>query len=153
MDGQLEHLQEIGSFGLTCDIEFSILEIDYGDGYDDSALIGSSLGTRSWRFLYKVLPGTMDSPVQVGAATLQSRADYIWDFFCRRKAEGNGSFTLTCPRDGKRYLAKFVDHKLSYEMFMTKLFSSGLSIKQRRERGVNVLEDGSLGEFENPAAI
>ncbi len=35
----LEELKEIRSFGLTCEIEFSILEVDYGDDYDDSALM------------------------------------------------------------------------------------------------------------------
>jgi hypothetical protein len=151
---ELEELKEIGSFGLTCDIAFSILEIDYGDGHDDSSLVGSSLGTRSWKLVYKTLPGTMDSPVQVTDALLESRADYLWNFFCRRKAEGNSSFILTCPRDGKRYLAKFVEHKLSYEMFATKLFSSGLSIQQRREAGVSMDVDGSLGaDTGNPDAI
>ena len=148
-----ERLQYIGSFGLTCEIGFDILEAEFGDGYDASALVGSDQRLRGWRLVYKVLTGTMDSPIQVNVSELESRADYLWNFFQRRKVEGNSSFIITCPRDGKDYLAKFVDHKLSYEMFATKLFSSGVVLQQRREKGVNTLEDGSLGLRENPDVI
>jgi hypothetical protein len=153
MAEEFERLQEIGSFGLSCSIGFDILEADYGDGYDDSALVGSTEGTRGWQLVYKVLPGTMDSPVEVSDAELQSRADYLWNFFCRHKAGGNTSFTITCPRDGKDYLAKFVEHEMTYEMFAVKLFSTGLQLRQRRERGVATLDDSSLGESENTDRI
>src|ERR1051325_1913681 len=123
---EYERLETIGSFGLTCAIGFDILEASFGDGYEDSALVGSSEGTRSWKLVYKVLPGTLDESAQGGTFSLQSRADYLWEFFCLRKSEGNASFWITCPRDGQDYLAKFVEHTLSYEMFMVKLYSTGL---------------------------
>jgi phage-related protein len=131
-----ERLEVIGSFGLSCVIGFDILEASFGDGYEDSALVGSSEGTRAWKLVFKVLPGVLDRSTQGGTFTIESRADYLWDFFVRRKAEGNSSFWITCPRDNQDYLAKFVEHTLSFDMFMIKLFSTGLSLQQRRERAV-----------------
>jgi len=158
MAAQLERLKYIGSYGLDCQIEFDILEVDFGDGYDDSSLVGSSEGTRSWMLVFKVLPLTLDGaievPSQIDLNMMQSRADYLWGFFCRRKAEGNSSFILKCPKDNKLYLVKFIDHRLTYNHFMSRLFSSSLGIMQRRELGVSVDADGSRGEDTgNPAII
>jgi hypothetical protein len=132
-----ETLLEIGSFGLTEEIEFRVLEFGYGDGYEDGVLIGSTEGTLAWKLVFKVLPGFIGQ-AQGGVFSAESRADYLWDFFCRRMAEGNGSFKLISPRSGQMYLAAFAETKLSYELFMTKLFTSGVTLKQRREPGVTL---------------
>lgn len=145
---EFEELKYIGSFGLVCSISFDYIEHQFGDGYDETLVVGSSTGLREWQLKYKVLPGTLDRPIQLDNGDLLSRADYLWDLFNRLKADGNKSLIITCPRDGKRYLAKIVEPKLSYEMFMVKLFSSGLTLRQRRERGVATLDDGSLGDLE-----
>ena len=147
-----ETLQEIGNFGLSTSIAFSIIEQELGDGYDTSILTGSSAGLRSWALVMKVLPQTLDGGLFHGSE-LQSRADYLWDFFCRHKALGNASFELVCPKDDKRYLVKFADHELSYELFAVRLFSSGVKIVQRREVGVPTLDDGSLGLVESTDVI
>ena len=126
---------EIGDFGLTEDIDFRILEFSFGDGYEDSALVGSSEGTLSWKLTFKVLPAILGEQ-RSGPLSAESRADYLWNFFCDRMSAGNESFKFFSPRNGKLYLAAFADTKLSYEMFMTKLYTSGVSLKQRREPGV-----------------
>jgi hypothetical protein len=141
-----ETLLEVGNFGLSCAIGFSIVEQELGDGYDYSILTGSSAGTRSWSLVFKALPATLDGGLMRGTE-VESRADYLWEFFCRRKAEGNSSFELVDPKDGKTYLVKFAEHELSYEMFALKLFATGLKLVQRQELGVTTLDDGSLGEF------
>lgn len=133
MPEEYEQLELLGSFGLEEEISFDFLEADYGDGYEDSALIGSAAGLRAWRLKYNVLPGTLDNAPEAGPLSMQSRADYLWDFFCQRKAEGNKPFIITSLRDGQQYLVKFVEHKLTYTMFMVKLFSTGLSLRQRRD--------------------
>lgn len=150
---QYERLQDIGSFGLSVSIKFDMFKAKLGDGYRKSALISSSLGTRSWKLVYKTLPGTMDNPIQVTDVLLQSRADYIWDLFCRCKAGGDLPIIIVCPRNGKDYCAVFEEDELTYEMFSTKLFSSGLSLGQYRTKGLKTLEDGSLGVSDNPDRI
>jgi hypothetical protein len=127
-------LLDVGSFGFTEAISFRVLEFSYGDGYEDSALIGSTDGTRSWKLTYKVLPG-FKGQAQGGVFSAQSRADYLWNFFCDRMAAGNESFKFISPKDGKLYLAAFAETTLSYELFMTKLYTTGISLKQRREKG------------------
>jgi hypothetical protein len=131
---EYEHLELLGSFGLEVEIDFpGTLEADFGDGYERSARTGHPDGLRSWRLVYKVLPGTLDNAPESGPLSLQSRADYLWDFFIRHKSAGNRPFIVTCPRDGQEYLAKFLDRKLTYTLFATKLFSSGLALRQRRD--------------------
>lgn len=152
MANERETLLEIGNFGLSTGIRFELVEQEMGDGYDYSILTGSSAGLRSWALVFKVLPGTLDGGIDLGDE-VQSRADYLWNFFLRRKAEANSSFKLVDPKDGKSYLVKFLEHELSYEMFAGQLFSSGVKLVQRREVGVNTLDDGSLGEFEEGANV
>jgi hypothetical protein len=115
---ELEHLQEIGSFGLACDIEFSILEIDYGDGYDDSSLVGSSLGTRSWKLVYKVLPGTKDGALSVNEVRPHVKSSICGSFL--RRACGGTDFYNVLPRVEKS-IGKFVEHR-SLSSCCTKLF-------------------------------
>ncbi len=128
-------LLEIGSYGLNEEVEFRVLEFSFGDGYEDSALVGSTEGTLSWKLTFKVLPGALGKE-RSGPLSVESRADYLWNFFCDRMAAGNESFRFISPRNGRMYLAAFAETKLSYEMFAARLFSSGISLKQRRELGV-----------------
>jgi len=150
---EFERLQEIGSFGLTCEGEAAIFECEYNDGYDDSAIANSDQLTLGWKLVFKVLPGTKDNGFLNNAGEIESRADYLWNFFLRRKQEGNSSFIIECPRTRKLFLAKFAEHRISYEMFATCLYSSGLTLKQRRERGTELNPDGSLIVTENPQVI
>ena len=39
-------MAEIGSYGLVEEVEFRVLEFQYGDGYEDSALIGTTTAPR-----------------------------------------------------------------------------------------------------------
>jgi phage-related protein len=130
-----ETLLEIGSFGLTEEIEFRVLEFQYGDGYEDSVLIGSTEGTLAWKLTFNTLPGFIGQ-AQGGVFSAQSKADYIWDFYCRHMAAGNKSFKIVSPRSGNMYLAAFAETKLSFQLMLTKLYTTGITLKQRREAGV-----------------
>ena len=127
-------LLEIGSYGLSEQVEFRVLEFSFGDGYEDSALVGSTEGILSWKLVMKVLPGVLGQE-RGGPLSVESRADYLWNFFCDRMAAGNETFKFVSPRNGRMYLAAFAETKLSYEMFAARLFSSGISLKQRKEQG------------------
>jgi len=130
-------LLDIGDFGLSEQIDFRLVEFSYGDGYEDSALIGSTEGTHSWKLVFKVLPGFVGQETS-GPLSAESRADYLWNFFCDRMAAGNDSFKFISQSDGRMYLAAFADKSLSYEMFLTKLYTSGIGLKQRRDAGVTL---------------
>jgi hypothetical protein len=155
-DTAYERLQLIGSFGLTASLRFEMVTRKMGRGRRRSVLFGDRSGLRSWKLVYRVLNDTMDSPVPTTAALIESRADYLWNLFQRCKTgydDVDRPFIITCLRDGKDYLVCFADNELSYEMFMTKLYSSGLTLEQTSRPDVNTLPDGSLGEATNNAEI
>jgi hypothetical protein len=146
MDGR-PRLKHTGWFGLRAEIDFAEQVLQLSLRRRAVIEVDDSRGVRSWQLVYKVLPGTLDGPITLDSGDIQSRADYLWDFFCERKGgEGPQSFIITCPRDGKDYLAVFTETKLSYEMFNVRLFTTGLGIIQVDEDDVNTLEDGSLGD-------
>ncbi len=149
MHPEFEKLEDIGDFGLDCGIEFAVIKQKLDRGYSNRITIGSSTGTFDWRLVFNVLPGTTDGGIMFGEE-LQSRADYLWEFFCRHLKRNSRSFVITDPRSGKDYLVGFAENRLSYRMFAAKLFSSGIALEYRSEPGVATLEDGSLGILDNP---
>ncbi|MEO7509685.1 MAG: hypothetical protein ABIZ95_20740 [Pyrinomonadaceae bacterium] len=140
---ELEILREIGDWGLTKAVDFSgaIIQQELGGAYSDGLVVDAE--TFDWSFNWKVLPGTKDNEITDLGVT-KSRADYLWAFFIRRMREGNGSFFLPCPFDGKTYLVAFAEFRLSYEQFMAKLYSTGIKVKLRRDATINTLDDGSI---------
>jgi hypothetical protein len=122
-------------------IEFHLLRAPFGDGFDASALVGSPDGLRSWSISIDVLPHLEDYLLDAGEFGLQTRALYLWEFFCRHKGAGDKSFVIVDPIDERKYFARFVDNKLTYQLLTRKLYSTGLELEQRRERGVEVTSD------------
>jgi hypothetical protein len=150
-----ERLQLIGSFGLSETKTFEMFKQKLTSGYRRKVLVGSRAGELSWKLTFKVLPDTQDSQVQTNQATLESRANYLWNFFCRSKTgytEIDRPFIVTSPRDGLDYLAVFSDDVMSYQMFMNKLYSSDLALEQVRVRGVNS-GGNDFGDGSNPDRI
>lgn len=129
-----EVLETRGNYGCAEEISHAILRADYGDGYDQSALIGPRTGLKSWRLKFNVLAQTEDDVVSVGDS---SEADYLWDFYCRKQATGE-PFVIESLRNGQYYLARFTDEKLSFELFALRLFTTGVSLQQVRRRGKTV---------------
>ncbi len=146
-------LEEVGDFGLTRTIRFAEERLPLGLKRRMRARLDDVRGALSWRLVFKVLPKSSDGGIWLDEVTLLSRADYLFYFFCARKREARESFIIRCPTDGKDYLAAFVDSELTYEMFSARLFSSGVQIEQVDEADIYTLDDGSLGNSDNPARI
>ena len=141
--------------GQEVEAEYAILSADMGDGYYQSALVGSPLGLMTWRIKYDHLarfPNRSQGPLSMEAASR-----YLWKFFRARMGEGNSSFVIATkdPADDERkdWLVGFVETKLTYREFKQRFYQTGIEIRQRRERGVNFNPDGSLGESLNPDDI
>src|SRR5947209_11605299 len=101
-----ERLKLTGSFGLEVSIRLEMVTRRLGGGRRRSVLYGSRAGLRSWKLVYKVLPDTMDSPVETNPATIESRANYLWNLFMRCKTgyeDIDRPLIITCLRDGKDY--------------------------------------------------
>ena len=125
------------------EIAFDVFSAEMGDGYRQSALVGSPSGLRTWRLSYPHLSRSPDR--KIGRFSEESKADYLWDFFCERMAEGNAPFVLIWRK--KRWLVGFTDTKLSYKSaFRARFYTSGIEVGQRREAGVDFNDDGSLAD-------
>jgi hypothetical protein len=157
-------LQTLGNFGLRRKIDYAETVIQMGLRRRVVVRTDDSRGALSWQLVHKVLPGTLNGPVQLTGDEgidapdgVMSRADYFWEFFRARKGGAVQSFLVTDLLDGKRrsYLVQFADSSMSYEMFMTRLFSAdGIQLVQVDEPDVPTLDDGSVGEAtDNPDQI
>ena len=135
----------------SASIRFSLLRASFGGGYDMTAGVGHPDGLRAWAIRVDVLPHTSDYLINAGEFGLQTRAQYLWDFYCRHKQAGDKSFRIVDPVDERTYLARFVDNDLTFHLLTRKLYSTGLSIEQRREVGVDDSGDAVL--FDNTQAI
>jgi hypothetical protein len=143
-----ERLKITGSFGLDVSIHLEMSTIDLGGGRRRSRLYGTRSGLRAWKLVYKVLPGTMDGAVETDLGELEAQADYLWNLFLRSKTgydDIDRPIIITCLRDGKDYLVCFKDNSLTYTLFMTKLYATGIELVQTTRPDVNTLADGSLG--------
>ena len=150
------HFRYLGSFGLKRSKHYARVLITMGLRRRISVQVDDPRGVLRWHLVYKVLPGTLDSPIQLEpndplAAWLGkfgpiSRAAYVFEFFCMMKASAVSTFIITCLFDGKNYLVEFEDDELTYEMTATQLFTSGVNLVQVDEPDMNTLDDGSLGE-------
>lgn len=152
-DQHFKRLIYKGNFAFTRAINFgaALLSAAYPGGYREDVIVGDTRGLRSWKLTYSAL----HRHVMVGIENGQeiSRPDYIGNFFAWSKAGGNLPFIITDPHDGKDYLVIFKDDELSYEMANHFLSTTGLQLEQVYVRGVNFLDDGSLGENTNDATI
>jgi hypothetical protein len=132
------------SVDVTLAVNYTVLSCQFGDGYEENALFGSPGGTRLWTLNY---PALWRRPFGAGAPMFssQSRADYLYGFYCDRLANSNEPFILQCPFNKKRYLARFSDTMLTLTLMDQLMAATGVHLKQARVAGVtNVNDDGSI---------
>lgn len=154
---EYEKLQYLGDYGLTISISFDLLKFPKPGNYREPAInTGHSEGTLEFAlkfdFLTKSLAGGFDPGQDLGG--LQSRADYLWNFFVRHKQAGDKPFTAECEMPGRlgkvENLFVFADDRMDYTLFAARIFSTGLKLEQAR------VEGAPMGEFisgENPLEI
>ena len=151
-DPAFPRLEYIVLDGHECGIEFAIFEASFGDGYRQSALVGSPNGLIMGTITYGHLARFPHRAT--GRFSQEAVADYLWEFFCARMREGNSPFNLRFQRDKKDYLVVFTDTKLTYrEAFKNRFYTTGIGYQQYRQQGVSTLGDGSVGTSENNTII
>lgn len=133
-------LRELGNYGFTVEIEHDVIEVEYVGGVYDSWIVGPLDGTRTFRLVYSALPKSQGQSIYMDDLRgNQSRGDYLWLFYCDRRAAANEPFLIECELPGEAaavpVLVKFTNPKLSFQEFATRLYSSELTLEQVRERG------------------
>lgn len=128
--------------------EKTMLTAQFGSGYQATAIIGLPL--REWTVTIEVLPKLDRYSIQHPGGR-ETRADYIWNFFCRQMDAGSSPFWIRDQKENRVYLVGFVDLKLTYKVFTRVLYSTGLQLVQRRVQGVEGV--GAPTDVENPDSI
>lgn len=104
----------------------SVLTAPVGDGYQlPGAVIGSPLGVRGWNARIDAMT-TLAEPAAVAE-------EYLWQFWLARKAAGDELFWVEDPKDDLYYLAEFVDAMLSFDLLCSRVYATGLQLRQRRD--------------------
>ncbi len=135
-----------GHTGLQRSIGFPVLQADFGDGYYASAIIGSTLGLRSWTVTwrnkhrdYPLIQAKTYNNVDVG--TPVPVVQYITDFFTRRLQNGNDPFwfkdiNALNPGDRIDRLCRFVENTLQFQQDSRDPLRWSISVKIVEVRGV-----------------
>lgn len=133
---------------LDSGISFSELENELGGGYYAQVLFGSENGERFWRLTLPTLTGSsMDGRTVEGINNdTLTYEEYIWDLFCEQKVTGT-AFAYQDTRSGQYYLARFANKELTYSRMLTKLYSTGLELKQWRISGKTVFEPTKITQL------
>lgn len=139
-------------FAIPCSVKeaeigigFSKLENELGGGFYSSLLFGSENGERRWALTLPSLTDTdMDSRTVTGinGETL-SYASYLWDLYCEQQSQGT-PFAYQCPRTRNYYLVRFANPELTFSRMLTKLYSTGIELKQWRISGETVFSPGNV---------
>jgi hypothetical protein len=116
-----------------------------GWGYQDADTIFPPL--RGCSLSYPTLH--RDAMIEVEEDVFTNRLDFLWDFYEARKTAANEPFLMKSPKDGKWFLWRFADDKLTYELLDLYMAASGVKLEQANVRGVTPDNaDGSFDEEE-----
>lgn len=108
--------QLIGQLGSDYELAFSRLNFDYGDGYEQSVIVGHSDGQEFINITFNVLSNRAASNItDPETSTIKTPEQYLIDFFKRRMADGE-AFNVTTTR-GATLLVTFADSKLNINRF------------------------------------
>lgn len=131
------------SYGADIERTFDVIPRSFGDGYDNSVVVGNSTGLIFYRLRFDYLHYSTDqlSVLDPEDSVTKNWPRYLWDFFARRIIDGE-AFNIKYDTDvynlvndtttGTALLVKFVDTRISYNQFTFKLYSTGLTLRQWR---------------------
>jgi hypothetical protein len=135
-------------------IKFTTLDNDLGDGYRSLALFGSDTGVREWKLKFPTLAHS-DVPAKtvtdINGASV-SREQYLRSLYIENKVTGT-PFVYPDPNTGQYYLVDFVENELSMQRMRVKIFSTGLTLRQRRIPGETVFDVSNLTSLYGSDAV
>jgi hypothetical protein len=126
-----------------------LISTEYPGGYRDDAVIGAPIELHSWELSFPHVSHL--KYVQLPTGERKARFEYLRDFRRDSKSQGNRPFVVRDPVDLKDYLAIFADDSVSMDVTKTESqpmqMATTMPIKQVLVRGVDFLDDGSLGDY------
>lgn len=138
---------EYHKFAIPCSVKeydeeigFSVVRNSLSDGYRSRALYGSNTGLRGFKLTMPTLAGSSNSGLVTGINGEEvTKEEYLWSLYCECEATGK-QFVIESQRNNQYYLVEFVNERLSYSRFLTKLYSTGVDLTQVRIDGVSVFQ-------------
>lgn len=117
--------------------EIATLDVKLTDGYRSGVLCGFTAGTRRWKLTLPTLAAyTILAKNTSGfKGGTMGREAYIRQLYAENKASDTPFVYLW---KGVYYFVDFEDEKLSMQRMRVKLFSTGLTLVQRRLSGVTL---------------
>jgi len=119
---------------------FASNNVPLADGYRASIQTGFDAGVRSWKLTFPtlahldILPNTL---VDVTGADV-SREQYVWSLYAHNKITGTPFVYLDPVLNTTYYFVDFADENLTYQRMKVKLYSVGITLRQRRIAGVTL---------------
>ncbi len=131
----IETLNTTGFLFTQCEIGYeAILRADFGQGLQDAVTIGD--GLRTWYMKVDVLPDS--DRYGLIQDTQLTRAAYLWKFYQTSKANNDAPFWFRkddAGDEGERdWLVSFAEDKLSFQQLCARIYSTGITLKQRTLR-------------------
>ncbi len=114
------------------------LSANYGSGYGEGVVIGNPAGLQTWRLRAGVLPNSEgDDLLDAGDFGWQTRFAYLFDFYVRHNVAAARKVFWVGPHGSALvYLAEIVEEELDFQQFCATVFSTGLTLRQRRIFGI-----------------
>lgn len=144
-DGNYYHL-----FQLDCtvkeyeeSVEYTTLENEMSDGYWSQTLYGAAAGTRAFNLSLATVTDSATDTVQGPEDESLTKREYLRALHAHVSVEGD-PFVIESQETGQYYLVRFADPRLSLQRMFTKLYSTGLPLKQVRIDGVSVFNVEAL---------
>lgn len=128
-------------------ISFTTLDNNLSDGYRATSLFGSNTGVRKWTLKFPTLASLevlSNTVTDINGAAV-SREQYVRSLYAENKVTGT-PFAYQCPATGQYYLVDFEDDELSLARMRIKIYSTGLTLKQRRLTGVTIFDVGNISQ-------
>lgn len=121
-------------------IEFASVNNTLADGYRASIQTGFDSGTRSWKLTFPTLAhlDVLSTTVTDVNGAEVSREQYVWSLYTYNKVTGTPFVYLDPVLADEYYFVDFADEALTYQRAKVKLYSVGITLKQRRIANVTL---------------
>lgn len=121
-------------------IEFASNSVTLADGYRASVQTGFDSGTRSWKLTLPTLAhlDILSNTVTDVNGALVSREQYVWSLYTHNKTTGTPFVYLDPVLNTTYYFVDFDDEALTYQRMRVKIYSVGITLKQRRLANVTL---------------
>lgn len=131
----LELLQYTGvaTYELSVKLAYPALTRVNADGYGHTVRYGNANGLKQWTLQYGALYTDENCPmITLADDTQTTPKEYLFDFIKRHHTPDIKLFRILCPEDNTEYTASFLTHEFDWNWIDLRLWSTGLTVIQRR---------------------